>query len=350
MCVKFYYRFGGRCVYSFITYVAMDVCSTNSTYCNVTYSGYYPLEEMDTYIAVKCVQIMFFIFICGIVVTIDVHIFRVVYKHENLQIPANGILCVIFVLDICQILFYSVVSTALIAFHQKVWLTKMLGKTISFFLFFIINLRHLVLMLASIEKFAYCKFPFKHSFLFTNRKTLFYLFTLLLLSVIVNIVMQAVRVTIFIPSLFLFWIDFNDTETQNGRFVMLLRGVVEHGSLIVAVLFQMGILLFSLKKSKQIHFSSIRNDKNILKRMFKNAMCLFGVIIADIGGLVVTVLIMNNDGFPKHPLAQRFCVIYFIFSSCMMNPLLVIIGNVPLRRAVMKIKSVPTWLKTVPSR
>lgn len=131
---------------------------------------------------------------------------------------------------------------------------------------------------------------------------------------------------------------------------MLLRGVVEHGSLIVAVLFQMGILLFSLKKSKQTHFSSIRNDKNILKRMFKNAMCLFGVIIADIGGLVVTVLIMNNDGFPKHPLAQRFCVIYFIFSSCMMNPLLVIIGNVPLRRAVMQIKSVPTWLKTVPSR
>ena len=144
----------------------------------VTKEGqFYILEDFDSIVFVKYLQIFLFLYISCIVVALDANIIKAICLKEDLLIVANILLCFVLSVDIFQVVYYSVSSTILLL-KQTVWLNETSAKTLSFLHFFVTNARRVTLLLASVEKFFYCKYPFKHQRYFTKKQ----LFTSLFFS------------------------------------------------------------------------------------------------------------------------------------------------------------------------
>ena len=129
------------------------------------------------------------------------------------------------------------------------------------------------------------------------------------------------------------------TQKQATFFIFVLGPIL---SLLLSVVFQFLIMvsIISLRKQNNTIFREI--DRKIWNKMFKSIISLFGVLMAEIIGmtsLAFSVLIQEPS-----LIAVRLTFVYFIFASSALNPLIVVLGNVPVRNAALRKKKLPTWL------
>lgn len=119
----------------------------------------------------------FYIYICLFLICTSVMIIISVVEEEQLQKTSNLVMSCITITD--KVLDFSFTSTISLLQGKYIWLNRTVAKTAAFLFLTINTIKSMFIMLASIEKFAYCKYPFRHLEIFTMTKAKLYTFILI---------------------------------------------------------------------------------------------------------------------------------------------------------------------------
>ena len=300
---------------------------------NITGGRYYSLEDFDNIFTVKLLQVFLLLFAVSIIYTMDFQILRTVFQNKQLQVPGNLILCCILVIDIVNIFQFTLSSTIRLIMG-KVWLNKPVSMTLAIIVQVIRNIQSYSFAIGSIEKFVYCVYPFQHTRYFTIRGTLLYMVLLYVIIGGLTIAETMYREVVCRSSLLTCFGKINDRKIA----IVILRYFYTILPCECSFIFLVLTFVSSLKSADR--FQS--RQKFIWRRMFRNSLSLLTLFLIDVIGRLWRLVIVILDSIPS--IIGRMGIYYYIYASPIANPLIIILGNQPLRDAVLGKKKTPDWL------
>lgn len=292
----------------------------------------YPISELDHRIGHTIGQIVFFILVVLYTGLLNIRMIHIVIKNEYLHISSNWIMCFILLCDIFIVLQYSI--CAILLTSRSLWLSEAGARFISSLSMVSTGIQRFLLALASVEKLFYFKFVYKHVDLFTQRKTFRYIIIISIFCVISGILSCLPTKVQFIPDLMMCVLCYGSFKeaTILSKISIVFRLATECVVIIFSLLLQVDIFIFSWNVAKTDLVFQRKN--RIWKRMILNFISLFFVTLLILFGAIFLKLSFRLT----FPVFRRLCVFVYIFGAPLVNPLIALFGNPPLRRAFMKKK------------
>lgn len=301
----------------------------------VNRTGYFPVVEMDKHPTVRMAQYFLFLFVLLYTVFFNTRIIYVIMKNEKLRIPANWIICCILICDIIIVFNFEITGTS-ISFFEEVWLSELTAGVVVFSNLFYSGTQRWYLALASLEKCFYILLVYKHHRVFDERKTFCYIAVLTVLSFIVSCMTASTNGAGYKPETMTCFVAYESyTKTYiSGKFTMVVRLVVEVFVFVFAFLLQVITFIFSYNVAK----SDVTLNRHgiVWKRMIGNFISLFSVTFVI--GLGAAVMKISSE--LDYPIFVRTSTLIYIFGPPVLNPLIVLFGNPPVRDSFLKKKKV----------
>ena len=154
----------------------MTLPCENVTNFNGTQSVYIFIEAepFDKFLLFKILQFLLYILQIYFRLVIDFRIFCVILEKDQLQTCANAAITVFLISDLVLII-HNAIFPFIILIRETFWIHKIIGDVEAFLNTFIGIFNYLCLTVMTIEKFCYTNFPFRHLKYFSIRKTVVYM-------------------------------------------------------------------------------------------------------------------------------------------------------------------------------
>lgn len=131
-------------------------------------------EEFDRFLLFKILQLVLYSIKVSFRLTIDFRIFYEILSKDQLQTSANVAIFAFLVSDLIHICHHAFFA-CVVLIKEKLWIYMTLGEMEAFLNAFFGIFNFLCLTVMTLEKVLYTKFPFKHLSFFSVKKTIFYI-------------------------------------------------------------------------------------------------------------------------------------------------------------------------------
>lgn len=300
----------------------MNINTTNTSLISDTP---YEIASLDRELWFTVPQILFLIYCFAFIVSIDFKLISTIWRKPELQIQGNILICCILVIDF--------IDSASLALHLGITITLQTFllsqdgcRSLYFYYLALTWLKDLLFTIAAIEKFCYMVYPLHHNTLFAKKK----LFSYIAISIFIAFCFHVVYYSfVDLPadfSTFIYGCYVHDDA------VTLTIYIVFASSFGLEGIFQAAIFIFSMWKYFQMRHQHVQPaDKSIFYRMCRNALGLFVITLLRCENLLIYCMATITS---MHFIIGRLLVLYYITALPVCQPLIVILGNVQIRKAI----------------
>lgn len=131
-------------------------------------------EPFDKFLLSKILQILLYSLEIYFRMVLDFRIFREIISKDQLQTPANAAIFVFLASDLVLISHHAIFAFVVLI-KERIWIHKYVGEIDAFLNAFFGIFNFLCLTIMTLEKVMYTKFPFKHLRFFSVKKTILYM-------------------------------------------------------------------------------------------------------------------------------------------------------------------------------
>lgn len=300
----------------------------------VNSTDYYTISPLDKNQLLRLTQYFLFVFAALYTGIFNIRIAFLLRKYHKLQNSSNLIIYVILFFDLFIVIQYSVTAVWVTA-TEELFLTESLARFIVFLNLFTAGTQRYLLALASVERLFYFIYVYKHYHAFNNRRTCQYMVIIIIFSFISSLWSTLTNAVVFLPDMMtchVFYGSFKEADVLS-KISVVFRLTTEIGIFLFMFGLQFTTFIFS--------YSTARADKtlckngHVWKRMIRNFISLFSVSVLICLGAVF--LKLSYDLY-AYPIFVRISVILYIFGSPILDPLIILLGNPPLKRAFLQKK------------
>lgn len=287
----------------------------------------YPISEIDKNITARIVQYILIFYVFLYTLHFNTRIIYVILKNTKLRIPGNVILCFILITDIAIVTNFGI-TTVCFTLYENVQLSKLSAGTILLLELFLTGTQRWYLALASLEKMFYFIKVYQHTKVFGHRKTLVYLLLITVVSFIFSFITVISNNVVYRPDRLMCNVYYSFKNAAiTEKITMIIRLTVEISVFIISSLFLLITFVFSFIIAKLD--PTLGRKRLVWIRMMRNFLSLFSVSFVIFIGAIVTKFSADFD----YPLLTRLGTLLYMLGSPALNPLIILYGNVPVRKA-----------------
>lgn len=321
----------------------MTLPCVNLTHFNGTQNVYIFIEAepFDKFLLFKILQILLYILEIYFRLVIDFRIFCVILGKDQLQTCANAAITVFLISDLVLII-HNAIFPFVILIRETFWIHQIVGDVEAFLNTFIGIFNYLCLTVMTIEKFCYTNFPFRHMKYFSIRKTVVYMLSCAIPTTIFCICVHVKFHVHYISNTLSMFYCFQGVDFA-GKHLFWVTPVL----FIIFILYCHISIMVDLCH-KQCHipqlpgFTLDRLDIDFVGRFVRAATSVVILTTSVFVDLLLRVLFQYID-VPVH-ISRSIWVLSVLLR--MLNPLIILGGNTPLRNYVYNsgFHRNPSWL------